>query len=99
MMTPRRFATLAACGTVFAVWAVAGLADFDTPGAENTGAAPIADGRATSIIGYAAPVNAPQATAMDNVSGTDGASAELARRVAGAAARRTTRAGGDVEHA
>jgi hypothetical protein len=39
---------------------------------------PIADGRATSIIGYAAPVNAPQATAMDNVSGADGASAEAA---------------------
>jgi hypothetical protein len=78
MMTPRRFAALAACGTVFAVWAVAGLADFDTPGSENTDAAPIADGRATSIIGYAAPVNAPQATAMDNVSGADGASAEAA---------------------
>jgi hypothetical protein len=78
MMTPRRFAALAACGTVFAVWAVAGLADFDTPGSENTDAAPIADGRATSIIGYAAPVNAPQATAMDNVSGADAASVEIA---------------------
>ena len=78
MMTPRRFAALAACGTVFAVWAVAGLADFDTPGTENTDAAPIADGRATSIIGYAAPVNAPQATAMDNVSDADAASVEIA---------------------
>jgi hypothetical protein len=80
MMTPRRFAALAACGTVFAVWAVAGLADSDTPGAENTDAAPVADARATSITGYAAPVNAPQAVAMDkaDVSGADAAIAEVA---------------------
>jgi hypothetical protein len=80
MMTPRRFATLAACGTVFAVWAVAGLAGSATPGAENTDAAPIADGRATSITGYAAPANAPQAAAMDkaDVSGADAAIAEVA---------------------
>jgi hypothetical protein len=80
MMTPRRFATLAACGTVFAVWAMAGLAGSDTPGAENTDAAPIADGRATSVTGYAAPVNAPQAAAMDkaDVSGADAVIAEVA---------------------
>jgi hypothetical protein len=81
MMTPRRFAALAAlCGMVFAAGAVAGLAGFDTPGAENTDAAPVADGPAASITGYAAPVNAPQAPAMDkaDVSGADAAIAEVA---------------------
>jgi hypothetical protein len=81
MMTPRRFAALAVlCGTVFAVGAVTGLAGFDMPGAENTDAAPIADGRAASITGYAAPVSAPQAPATDkaDVSGADAAIAEVA---------------------
>ena len=56
MMTPRRCATLAAlCGTVvFAGWAVAeGLAGFGSSGTEKTDAAPIADGRAKSVIAKA----------------------------------------------
>ena len=56
MMTPRRYATLAAlCGTVvFAGWAVAeGLVGFGSSGTEKTDAAPIADGRAKSVIAKA----------------------------------------------
>jgi hypothetical protein len=73
-MSPRRFATVAAalCGTVvLAGWVVAWLAGFGSAGIENTGAVPVEDHRAPSLIADAGPANASQATAMGNAASAD----------------------------
>jgi hypothetical protein len=65
MMSPRRFAELAAlCGTVvLAGWVAAGLAGLRSPGIEST-EAPIEDRRVASVTARAKHVDAPQATAL-----------------------------------
>ncbi len=73
VMSPRRLAALAVCGTVvLAGWVAAGLLGFESPPIENTGA-PIEGSPATSATAGAEPIDAPQATAMgeDGVSVTD----------------------------
>ena len=75
-MRPQRFAILAALsGTVvFAGWAVAGLAGYDSPGIEKPDAVPIRE----SFAFRTAPVNAPQPTAIERtgVSSADVAMAD-----------------------
>ena len=68
-MNPRRFATVGAvsCRTVvLAGWVVAWLAGFGSAGIKNSGAAPIEDHRAPSLIADAELADASQATAMGN---------------------------------
>jgi hypothetical protein len=66
-MNPRRCATAAAALTVvLAGWIVACLAGFGSAVIENTGAAPILDGPASSLTADAEHADAPQATATGN---------------------------------
>ena len=73
-MKPRRFATVAAPlrGTVIlAGWVVAWLAGFGSAAIENTGAVPIEDRRAPSLIADGEFADASQATAMGNAANAD----------------------------
>jgi hypothetical protein len=66
-MNPRRCATAAAALTVvLAAWIVACLAGFGSAVIENTNAASILDGPASSVAGDAEHADAPQATAVGN---------------------------------
>ena len=66
-MNPRRCATAAAALTVvLAAWIVACFAGFGSAVIENTNAASILDGPASSVAGDAEHADAPQATAVGN---------------------------------
>ena len=86
-MNSRRLAqvTTALCGTVgLAGWVVASLAGFGSADIENAGALPIEDRRPPSLTGKV--VDAPQATALGNVSVASADAATVTELVTGMAA-------------
>ncbi|WP_407177097.1 peptidase M15 [Bradyrhizobium sp. STM 3562] len=90
-MNPRRFAVVAPalCGTVvLAGSVVAWLAGFGSGGPENTGAAPVMDRRASSLMADAKPPDEPRAAAIGNAAAGD-ARTTVAEPVAGTSADAT----------
>src|SRR5258705_7836290 len=88
IMNPGRFARMVvpSCGTVvLAGWLVAWLAGFGWAGIENTGAAPIEDRRAPSLIADAGLADVPQATATGRDGDTSIDVAKAADSVTGTA--------------
>jgi hypothetical protein len=75
MMNPQRFAqvTSVLCGTaILSGWVVAGLAGFGSARIENaTGALPIVDRHAPSLVSEAERASAPQVAAIDNAAVAD----------------------------
>ena len=91
-MNPRRFARMMApsCGTVvLAGWVVAWLAGFSSAGIENTGAAPVEDRRASSLIADTGLADVPQVAATASAGDTSIDVAKAADSVTGTAADTT----------
>ena len=87
IMNSRRFAqvTTALCGTVgLAGWVVASLTGIGSADIENAGGVPIENRRSPSLTGKV--VDAPQATALGNVSVASADAATVAELVTGTAA-------------